>query len=162
MKFLTFSTGSKKREPGISGRCSSDPPDAATSLDSIKKRALVIHGLSENMSYFLPQHVRAVTRVANYSGGTLLIHTGTKKSLLDLEVLKPIILRKLKEVIPELLAIEIIVNPQLAKTPIQLERRTLSSESADIIEWLAGVTPGGLSEALMRLISHKSESKEKK
>jgi hypothetical protein len=137
-----------------------DTIDQDSDLGRLKRRAMALIKLSQDISNYLPRSTRSITRVANFSNGDLILETGTNKAKLDIAMQSQELIEKIRQKhIPNIRKIIIQINLDLIQRPITNDKRVLSAESAQLLECIAELSPPGLRLALTRLASHKTNLK---
>lgn len=128
------------------------------STSALFKRANALNRLGNDIKSLLPRSARNATRVANYGNGKLVLETATNKARLDIVADKVALIKKIAKHLPKLREIEVKVNSSMVTPPVKPNQRSISVQSADILECVASMTPPGLSQALRKLASHKTSN----
>ncbi|MFP1984577.1 DUF721 domain-containing protein [Lonsdalea quercina] len=139
-------------------------------LRDIQQRAAALVKLNRAVCAILPAQMHPWCRVANYRRNLLVLETANASWMLRLRYEQPALLSALRaQILPSLAAIDIRINPSLAAKAHQNnkpsetttgvgsidapKRRSLSPQSAEILNGLAENSPERLQRILKRLAS---------
>lgn len=128
------------------------------STSTLMRRANALNRLGNDIKPLMPRSARSATRVANYGNGKLVLETATNKARLDIVADKVALIKKIAKHIPKITEIEVKVNPSMITPPVKPNQRSISEQTADILECVSNMTPPGLSQALRKLASHKTSN----
>lgn len=121
-------------------------------LCRIRDYVAFLNTLTRHLSGTLPSHLRQNTRVVYAQAGRLTLESAGMRQQMELLLIIPAILKKMRTHMPELQNIEIIIcRSNFPAPPSPVPERTLSAESAGMIECVATLAPPELRIALERL-----------
>ncbi|AOV97824.1 hypothetical protein A9798_13300 [Edwardsiella hoshinae] len=144
-------------------------------LKNVQQRAVALLRLDRAVQALLPTPLQPFCRVANFRQGVLVLEVANASWLMRLRYEQSRLLSALRaEILPSLSSIDTRINPDLmrqcgknaqsdatpcqAKEPETVMMRTLSTESAQQLRWLASQSPEGLRKKLERLAALAGES----
>lgn len=123
-------------------------------LRRIKDYVVLLNSLTRNVRPTLPAHLREETRVIYTDKYQLTLESATLRHQMELVLLIPAVLKKMRTKLPELKKIDVIITPKKSEllSPAR-PFRLLSRESSSMIQHVAAIAPSGLRQALDRLAS---------
>ncbi|WP_350262489.1 hypothetical protein AAF463_24330 (plasmid) [Pantoea sp. BJ2] len=124
-------------------------------LQALSLHAMLLNRIEKEIQCYLPGLARKRVKVANFNQGKLVLETGSQKEMLLLSTRKVALMKKLKPLLQGLCDIAFIVREDTGVKKTSAGARSLSPESAAMLEWVASLAPEGLSEALQRLARYK-------
>lgn len=144
-------------------------------LKNVQQRAVTLLRLDRAVQALLPVPLKPFCRIANFRQGILVLEVANASWLMRLRYEQSSLLSALREqILPSLSSIDIRINPDLMRLrgknalPFAPEKpgntqeppvsRSLSSESAQQLRWLASQSPEGLRKKLERLAALAGES----
>ncbi|QIQ20362.1 DUF721 domain-containing protein [Zophobihabitans entericus] len=139
-----------------------------SSLKAIQQRAIALMKIEQEVKKHLPEQLRAACRVANYRNYVLIIEVSSAGWLTRLRYEQEKLLSNLRQsLLPSISSISYVINPELQTVKhimqnTQLEKeRTLSPQSAAILEEIAKNSPARLQTQLLKLAKHAKKSDNK-
>ncbi|MGI2259608.1 DUF721 domain-containing protein [Shewanella sp. GXUN23E] len=132
-------------------------------LPSLAEKAELLRQLDQQVKQMLAEHVAQQLQVANLRDSVLVIETTSSAWAARINFQKAMLLTQLQaQTLPMLTAIEVKVNPALARTAPapKIPQRELSADAAAHIQALAEHTDGSLAQKLKRLAALASRSRQ--
>ena len=130
------------------------PPDS--DLGKLREHVYLLNRLTKLLQKIFPENWQSQLKVISIRNNLVIVEVDSLKLISLVSLKKKEIIKSFKSVDNELNTLDVVLKSSAKNSLSVLQERVISENSAQLLEWVAGISPPGLKDALIKLANHKS------